>query len=218
MYDLLIFIYKLINQNIILLLFFVSFLGLTVFITHGFHNRYLLKQNMIALSVLLPPIALVITKAISSNFFLSLGMIGALSIIRYRNPVKSGYELALLFGLVTIGVVGGVDLKLCVTLSIFIILVVPILHFARKIFPNLILSESSVVSGVQLIVTFKNFELNEDFLNLNNKKLKNFSTHDQQKDKIFIYSFSFNNMEDAINFKTLLNSINNNNEIKLIST
>ena len=102
MYEFIVFTYKLITENIIILLFAVSFLGFSTFFTHGFNNKYLLKQNMIALSVLLPPIALVITKAISSNFFLSLGMIGALSIIRYRNPVKSSYELALLFGLMTI--------------------------------------------------------------------------------------------------------------------
>ena len=86
MYEFIVFTYKLITENIIILLFAVSFLGFSTFFTHGFNNKYLLKQNMIALSVLLP--LLVITKAISSNFFLSLGMIGALSIIRYRNRSK----------------------------------------------------------------------------------------------------------------------------------
>lgn len=38
--------------------------------------------------LLLPPVAFVITKMISSNLALSLGMIGALSIVRFRNPVK----------------------------------------------------------------------------------------------------------------------------------
>ena len=47
---------------------------------------------------------MIITSVISSNLALSLGMIGALSIVRYRTPIKSVYELALLFFLITLGV------------------------------------------------------------------------------------------------------------------
>ena len=61
--------------------------------------------------VLLPPVALVITNVISNNFALSLGMIGALSIVRFRNPVKNPLELVLYFGLITIGVSYGVNNK-----------------------------------------------------------------------------------------------------------
>ena len=168
--------YNIINENIILLILTVAFFGLSTFLSHGYQNRYLLKHNMISLSILLPPIALIITKAISSNFFLSLGMIGALSIIRYRTPVKSGYELALLFGLITIGVVGGVDLKMCFILTIFIVLVAPSLTTGQKMFPNLIIAETSVVSGVQLIITTKDSELDKEIINKHSNKLKNFAS------------------------------------------
>ena len=39
--------------------------------------------------MVLPIITYVITKTISGNIALSLGMIGALSIVRFRHPVKS---------------------------------------------------------------------------------------------------------------------------------
>ena len=39
--------------------------------------------------LLLPNIAFIITTVIANNIALSLGMIGALSIVRFRNPVKS---------------------------------------------------------------------------------------------------------------------------------
>ena len=41
---------------------------------------------------------------IAGNIALSLGMIGALSIVRFRNPVKSPFELTVFFGLITIGI------------------------------------------------------------------------------------------------------------------
>ena len=46
---------------------------------------------------MLPLITLVITKVISGNIALSLGMIGALSIVRFRNPVKDPRDVAFLF-------------------------------------------------------------------------------------------------------------------------
>ena len=54
--------------------------------------------------ILLPLITLVITKVISGNIALSLGMIGALSIVRFRTPVKNPFELVIFFALITIGI------------------------------------------------------------------------------------------------------------------
>ena len=54
--------------------------------------------------ILLPVISLTITKIISGNIALSLGMVGALSIVRFRHPVKSPLELTIYFLLVTIGI------------------------------------------------------------------------------------------------------------------
>ena len=45
--------------------------------------------------LLLPNIAFVITTTIANNIALSLGMIGALSIVRFRHPVKSPLELTI---------------------------------------------------------------------------------------------------------------------------
>ena len=53
--------------------------------------------------LILPVITYVITKTIAGNIALSLGMIGALSIVRFRHPVKSALELIMYFDLITIG-------------------------------------------------------------------------------------------------------------------
>jgi len=54
--------------------------------------------------LLLPVVGLVIVQVISGSIALSLGMIGALSIVRFRHPVKSPLELVVFFLLLTIGV------------------------------------------------------------------------------------------------------------------
>jgi len=61
--------------------------------------------------LLLPPITFVITNVISNNLALSLGMIGALSIVRFRSPVKNPLELVIFFALITIGISFGVNVK-----------------------------------------------------------------------------------------------------------
>ena len=48
--------------------------------------------------LLLPILTYVITSVISGNIALSLGMVGALSIVRFRNPVRSPLELSVYFG------------------------------------------------------------------------------------------------------------------------
>tara|TARA_Y100000294_G_C8505143_1_gene316430 strand:- start:228 stop:875 length:648 start_codon:yes stop_codon:yes gene_type:complete len=69
---------------------------------------------------LLPLITLVITKVISGNIALSLGMVGALSIVRFRNPVKNSFELVIFFALITIGISMGVNPKYALLLTIII--------------------------------------------------------------------------------------------------
>lgn len=59
----------------------------------------------------LPIITFVITKVISGNIALSLGMIGALSIVRFRNPVKSPFELSVYFAAITMGIAASVSLN-----------------------------------------------------------------------------------------------------------
>ena len=81
---------------------------------------------------LLPPITMVITSLISGNIALSLGMIGALSIVRFRNPVKNPFELIIFFGLITVGIGMAVDYKYGVGLTFIINFVIIIF----KIFDN----------------------------------------------------------------------------------
>ncbi len=82
--------------------------------------------------ILLPPITMVITTLIAGNIALSLGMIGALSIVRFRNPVKNPFELIIFFALITIGIGVAVNVKLGVGLTIIIMFLILSIKYIDK--------------------------------------------------------------------------------------
>tara|TARA_B110000881_G_C18449341_1_gene450203 strand:- start:246 stop:731 length:486 start_codon:yes stop_codon:yes gene_type:complete len=67
---------------------------------------------------------MIITTLIAGNLALSLGMIGALSIVRFRNPVKSPLELVVYFALITIGIGTAVNFQLSIILTVVINVVI----------------------------------------------------------------------------------------------
>ena len=70
---------------------------------------------------MLPVITFVITRVISGNIPLALGMVGALSIVRFRHPVKNAFELVLYFALITIGIASSVRVQYGIGLALIII-------------------------------------------------------------------------------------------------
>ena len=72
-------------------------------------QRWITTTAHTATIMLLPILTYVITKVISGNIALSLGMVGALSIVRFRNPVRSPLELSVYFGMITMGIAASVS-------------------------------------------------------------------------------------------------------------
>jgi hypothetical protein len=83
---------------------------------------------------LLPAITMVITTLIAGNIALSLGMIGALSIVRFRNPVKNPFELVIFFGLITIGIAMAINYKYGIGLTVIMNLSIIIFKFFDNFF------------------------------------------------------------------------------------
>ena len=70
--------------------------------------------------LILPVVTSGITTVISGNIALSLGMIGALSIVRFRNPVKNPFELVIYFSLITMGIISSVNLTYLLILMLLL--------------------------------------------------------------------------------------------------
>tara|TARA_B110000438_G_scaffold303783_1_gene367338 strand:- start:9248 stop:9913 length:666 start_codon:yes stop_codon:yes gene_type:complete len=206
-----------IQLNTFLSVISVSSLGAFVFLTHGFTiNAFLRNRNMIAMSLMLPPIAMIITKTIATNFFLSLGMIGALSIIRYRTPVKSGYELALLFCLVTIGVVGGVNLRDAIALSCFIALLAPLILIFSSYFPKLVRPEiPHRTDHVDVILRLDGTFEKIDEIGGYYKYLRSYDEITFDGVPSTTLSFVFESMDDAVRFKTKCKEVDKVVEINI---
>ena len=83
--------------------------------------------------MILPIITYVITKTIAGNIALSLGMIGALSIVRFRHPVKSALELIMYFDLITIGIATSVRTKWAIQLVVCSVIIIFLVKFIQKI-------------------------------------------------------------------------------------
>ncbi len=83
---------------------------------------------------LLPAITMVITTMIAGNIALSLGMIGALSIVRFRNPVKNPFELVMFFGLITIGIAMAINYKFGIGLTLIMNIVIIIFKLLEDSF------------------------------------------------------------------------------------
>ena len=83
--------------------------------------------------VLLPNIAYIITTVIAGDIALSLGMIGALSIVRFRHPVRSNFELTMYFALLTLGIAAGVSIKLAFLLLLIVLVTILGMEIAQRL-------------------------------------------------------------------------------------
>ena len=123
-------IYQLIN---IVLLFFLS-ISLRIILEKSGQSWIKTKSHTATITIL-PIVTYVITKVISGNIVLSLGMVGALSIVRFRNPVRSPLELTLYFTTITMGIAASVSRQylLLLVFSIYMVyfLLILISHFSK---------------------------------------------------------------------------------------
>ena len=99
--------------------------GLTIRMALGFAKQtWAMTYHHTMSYALLPAVTMIITTLIAGNIALSLGMIGALSIVRFRNPVKNPFELVIFFALITIGIGFATNFKLGLTLTAVVILLI----------------------------------------------------------------------------------------------
>lgn len=94
-------------------------------------------------AISLPVISMItasIIMTIQSNAVISLGMVGALSIVRFRTAVKDPMDLAFLFWSISVGIICGAGLyELGIEASLLITIVMLLLHFVPNVKPALLL-------------------------------------------------------------------------------
>ena len=140
-------------------------------------------------------------------------MIGALSSVRFRHPVKSALELVIYFALITIGIAASVRTKWAIQLvvcTILIILIVKIIQTLSKKFGksfyNISFNEGSASNTLE-IVSKKRIDAIEK-----NENLVNYLS-DFEKNQ-YIYRLSFINKNSLENFR---DSLSNEKDIEKVN-
>ena len=111
--------YILLNQDKIVAIIVLVLFSLLTRTSVGIHQQNWIKTFSGTMTlILLPIITFAITSVISKNIALSLGMIGALSIVRFRNPVRSSFELVIFFLMLTLGICAAADMRWLVILGL----------------------------------------------------------------------------------------------------
>jgi len=111
--------YILLNQDKIFAILTLVFFSLLTRFSIGIHQQNWIKTFAGTMTLLLLPIiTFAITSVISTNIALSLGMIGALSIVRFRNPVRSSFELVIFFLMISLGICAAADMRWLVILGL----------------------------------------------------------------------------------------------------
>jgi len=124
------------NATINLQDFFVNFLVVTLLAVcmQQFYIRFAnsLSDRRKFAKIFLPLAlaTLLIITVIKSSIALSLGLVGALSIVRFRAAIKDPEELTYLFLIIGLGIVGGANKPLLALLSFAVI--IPLLYFNSK--------------------------------------------------------------------------------------
>ena len=159
--------------------------------------------------ILLPAITFVITKLIAGNIALSLGMVGALSIVRFRNPVKSPLELTIFFLLITIGIACSINYLWGIFLGSFTFLIIIIMYYFKEFSgkKNLFFFNYSFEEGENNNIVDLSFEGNSSIIDLNQNIL---SKSFDKETNITMYRLVFKNKEIANSF---VNEIKNEKDL-----
>ena len=187
-----------VDKIIALFILIISSLGFRILLqTIG--QRWVVTYAHTFTIVALPVITFVITSVISGNIALSLGMVGALSIVRFRNPVRSPLELCVYFASITMGISASVSIKWLIFFIISILIIIIILSISSKISHSLFkkkffftsFTEGNALSTLE--VTSKNTISILD----NNIYMKS-KTSDENGITYFLASEDFNNLKKII--------------------
>lgn len=121
-------------SRIIISLIFALLIGLLIYwIYKTFFGGVVFSRSLAVTLVGMTVLSCTITLAISTNIVISLGMVGALSIVRYRTAVKEPMDLLYLFWSISMGITIGAGMyALAVIASIAMIIVIWLLYVKQK--------------------------------------------------------------------------------------
>ena len=116
-------------KQIVVVIGFALLLGLYIYFVYRFMTKKTFYSKSFNISlVLMAMITAAIILTVQSSVVISLGMVGALSIVRFRTAVKDPMDLAFLFWAISVGIICGAGLvEIAIILSLIATAVIVVL-------------------------------------------------------------------------------------------
>lgn len=120
-------------SEVLLAMLFAVIVGLFIFWVYKKTFTGILYSSGFALTLIgLTLVTTLVIIAVTSNVVLSLGMVGALSIVRFRTAIKEPMEIVFLFWSITVGIVIGAGMIPLAVLGSVIIGIILLIFANRK--------------------------------------------------------------------------------------
>lgn len=148
-------------KTIIISLAVTTVLALYIFFIYRMVTRksfYAKTFNLSLIAMAIITAAIILT--IQSNIVLSLGMVGALSIIRFRTAIKDPLDLVFLYWSISMGIICGAGLSvIAVILSLIISVVVIVMqkYPTKKLSMILVVNSSDINSDTRILANVKKY-------------------------------------------------------------
>lgn len=148
-------------KTIVITLVVTCLLAMYIFFTY----RMVTKKTFYSKNFNLSLIAMAVITAsiiltIQSNIVLSLGMVGALSIIRFRTAIKDPLDLVFLYWAISVGIICGAGLSIiAVAISILMSLIVILMqkYPVKKLSMILVVNSNLLDSDTEILDTVKKY-------------------------------------------------------------
>ena len=194
-------------STIIFTLIYSLLISLFVYFIYKLTTKSVIYSKKFNISMcLMSIITAAVVLSMQSNITVSLGMVGALSIVRFRTSIKEPRDLLFLFWSISNGIIIGSQIY-----SLVIVLAI-VLGIAMLLFDLVPEKKTPAI----LVIYYKNINTKEieDILNNNKIKYKFKSNNITTKESSCIYEITLNKNNDFINEISELKGIN---EVTLLS-
>lgn len=147
--------------DIVIAMLIALLMGILIYLVYRrFYSGVIYSRSFAITLIGMCVLTCMVTLAISTNVVISLGMVGALSIVRYRTAVKDPMDLLYLFWAITSGITVGAGMYI-LTLAAALIMIIMIALFCSR------LSNSKVYIAV---IHYEGDETGDDVLRALGKK------------------------------------------------
>lgn len=192
-------------KSILFTLFVACLIGLYIYAVYRLTSKAAFYSKDLNITIAgMPVIVAAIMIAMQSNLIVSLGMVGALSIVRFRNAVKNPLDLLYLFWTISAGIICGVGLSV---LALSLCIVMTVLLLLLEMIPN---SKASALLIIRTDDTEVDWEEVVKLIGKYTKYYKEKSRSIKNMDTELIYEVKISDEE------TLIKALRQNEKLKQI--